>query len=278
MMPGIVSNCWQWQLAHGILLEDLLGQALDRGYHVIELRQTCLGGFEDCERGFPKVSALGSLTSQFPEIQFNLALSLPFLGRIEVSEDPLFKLAVEAAQALSGRFFPHLRLVDLDTSDGVLKGRELEIAHQIFRLALPLVDSGGWLSLEHSLQPWVYFSKVVKEARQLLGSCSARLRVCYDPANLLVAPDHPDPSLVVRNLDVTSLSMIHLKQFKAEQFQTTVESGEIDWQTQFSVLDQLGYVGPALFEVQSARDVWTNLDRSRTYLESLGGCFAGGER
>lgn len=273
MIPGIVSNCWQWQLGQGIALEDLLSQALDRGYRAVELRQTCLGSFEERKGFVPRVSALGRLADRFREIRFDLALAFPFLGPGGVVEDPLFQTGVDAARALSGRFRPHLRLVDLATTEDMLRGSELQAAQEVVRLAEPLADAGGWLSLEHSLQPWTRFNRVLGESRRLLGSRSDHLRLCYDPVNLLFAPDRPDPSQVVRGLDFSSLSMVHLKQFQEGELQTWIADGEIDWEAQIAGLERHGYNGPALFEVRSDDRIWENLDRSRVYLESLGGQF-----
>lgn len=273
MIPGIVSNCWQWQLEQGTRLEDLLGQALDRGYLAVELRQTCLGSFEKPDGFVPKASALGCLADRFPEIQFDLALAFPFLGPAGVVEDPLFQAGVEGARALSGRFRPHLRLVDLETTGGMLRGRETQAAREVARLAESLADTGGWLSLEHARQPWTSFTRVMGEARRLLGSRSDHLRLCYDPVNLLFASDRPDPAEVVRSLDAATLSMVHLKQFHAGELQISIEAGEIDWEAQISGWARHGYKGPALFEVRPDERIWENLDRSRVYLESLGGRF-----
>ena len=273
MIPGIVSNCWQRQLERGIALEDLLGQALDRGYLAVELRQTCLGSFETREGFVPRVSALGRLAGRFPEIRFDLALAFPFLGPGGAVENSLFKTGVDAARALAGRFPPHLRLVDLETTGEMLRGREPQAAREVARLAEPLADAGGWLSLEHARQPWTSFTRVMGEARRLLGTRSNPLRLCYDPVNLLFASDRPDPAEVVRSLDAASLSMVHLKQFQSGALQTSIEAGEIAWEAQISGLARHGYQGPALFEVRSDQRIWENLDRSRVYLESLGGRF-----
>ena len=281
MIPGIVSNCWQRQLGRGTALEVLLSGALDRGYRAVELRQTCLGSFEEREGFVPKVPALGRLADRFPEIRFDLALAFPFLGPGGVVEDPLFQTGVEGARALSGRFRPHLRLVDLATTGEMLQGREPQVAHQVARLAEALAEAGGWLSLEHSRQPWNSFIRVMREARLLLGSRRDHLRLCYDPVNLLFAADRPDPGQVVRSLEVSDLSMVHLKQFREGELQTSIEDGEIDWKAQITRLNRREYDGPALFEVRSDDGIWGNLDRSRVYLESLGGRFrdarSGGE-
>lgn len=251
MIPGIVSNCWQWQLERGSALEDLLDQALDRGFRAVELRQTCLGSFEEPEGFAPKVTALGRLADRFPDIRFDLALAFPFLGTGGFVGDPLFQAGVDAVRALAGRFPPHLRLVDLETTGGMLRGREPQAAREVARLAESLADTGGWLSLEHARQPWTSFIRVMGEARRLLGSRSDHLRLCYDPVNLLFASDRPDPAEVIRSLDAASLSMVHLKQFQSGAFQTSIGAGEIDWEAQISGLARHGYGGPALFEVRS---------------------------
>ena len=187
----------------------------------------------------------------------------------------MFQAGVDAARALAGRFPPHLRLVDLETTAGMLRGREPQAAREVARLAESLADTGGWLSLEHARQPWTSFTRVMGEARRLLGSRSDHLRLCYDPVNLLFASDRPHPADVIRSLDAASLSMVHLKQLRSGALQTSIGAGEIDWEAQISGLARHGYEGPALFEVRSDQRIWENLDRSRVYLESLGGPFQG---
>ncbi len=275
MILGLVSNCWRQQLDSGVSLETLISRAAESGYQTIELRQTCLGRFEDPQSFLPRTKALLDLPQGFPELRFDLALAFPFLDPANPGpKDPLFDLGVEAAGALSGRFHPHLRLVDLDTSDEQLASVPLpDLAARLAELARRLIQTGGLLSLEHARQPWGVFLSLVLEARQLLGEDAPGLRICYDPANLLAASDAPKPIQVVRGLAPETLSMLHLKQFRGREFQQLVGPGEIDWQSQISVLKSRGYTGPALFEIDAHSRIWEHLDQSRTYLQGLGASF-----
>ena len=254
---GVVSNCWHCQLGEGISLEKLVAKALEHNYRAIELRQSYLGSFEDGGKHFPRVEALASLPRQFPEIRFNLALAFPFLNPKECDPtDPLFVTGVEAAQALSGRFFPHLRLVDLATTEEMLVGGTQEAVIKMADLARSLGRVHGVLSLEHSRQPWNLFSVLVTQARHLLLE-EQELGVCYDPANLLLAPDRPNPNQVVRSMELEALSMVHIKQFRGVEFQVKVGPGEIDWQTQIAVLKSANFDGPALFEIRPDQAIWS---------------------
>ncbi len=275
MILGLVSNCWHQQLAEGASLEELLSRAAETGHRAIELRQTCLGRFEDPQTFLPRAEALLDLPEAFPQLQFDLALAFPFLDPVnEGSSDPRFEAGIEAAEALSGCFHPHLRLVDLDTTDEQLASVSLaDLAAKLARLARRLIRVGGLLSLEHAREPWGVFRTLILEARQLLGEDAPGLRICYDPANLLAASDSPEPTRVVEGLAPETLSMLHLKQFRGREFQRLVGPGEIDWRTQISVLKSRGYTGPAMFEIDSHSRIWEHLDQSRTYLEELGASF-----
>ena len=275
MILGLVSNCWRRQLDEGVSLEKLLSRAAESGYRAIELRQTCLGRFEDLQTFLPRTEALLHLPQAFPELQFDLALAFPFLDPVKgASSDPRFEAGVEAAEALSGCFHPHLRLVDLDTTDEQLASAALpDLAAKLATLARRLIQAGGLLSLEHARQPWGLFQTLVLEARQLLGEDAPGLRICYDPANLLAASDTPEPTRVVQGLAPETLSMLHLKQFRGPAFQPLVGPGEIDWRSQISVLKSRGYTGPAMFEIDAHSRIWEHLDQSRTYLQGLGASF-----
>ncbi len=275
MILGLVSNCWRQQLVEGVPLEKLISRAAESGYRAIELRQTCLGRFEDPQTFLPRTEALARLPKAFPELRFDLALAFPFLDPIhDASCDRLFETGVEAAQALSGRFCPHLRLVDLDTTEEHLTSVPLlDLTANLARLARRLIERKGLLSLEHAREPWGVFQDLVTEARLLLGEDAPGLRICYDPANLLAASDSPEPTRVVETLAPETLSMLHLKQFRGDEFQERVGPGEIDWRSQISVLKSRGYSGPAMFEIDAHTQIWEHLDQSRTYLEGLGASF-----
>ncbi len=269
MILGVVSNCWQCQLGEGIPLEKLVAKALERNFRAIELRQSYLGRFEDRRGHFPRVEALATLPLEFPEIRFNLALAFPFLNpKQHDPTDPLFVTGVEAAEALSGQFFPHLRLVDLATTAEILRGGKQEAVIKMANLARSLGRIHGVLSLENSRQPWNLFSVLVTQVRCLLWE-EQELGVCYDPANLLLAPDRPNPNQVVRNMEFDALAMVHIKQFRGAEFQVKMGPGEIDWQTQITVLKSANFEGPALFEIRPDQAIWEHLDQSRSYVERL---------
>ena len=115
-MLGLVSNCWRLQLLEGALLDALIGEAAERGFRFVELRQTCLGGFEHGDECIPDAVELARLPDQFPEVHFDLAVSLPYFSHANVIQDPLFAAAKRAACVLAGSHKPHLRLVDLNTT------------------------------------------------------------------------------------------------------------------------------------------------------------------
>ena len=55
---GIVTNCWKYELDHGVPLVACLDQAVEHGLVAIELRQTALGNLESTDRYFPAVEQL----------------------------------------------------------------------------------------------------------------------------------------------------------------------------------------------------------------------------
>ena len=75
MIQGLVSNCWRAQLEQDYPLESLLEQAVENDYRVVELRQSCLGTFEDAQQ-MPSAERLARLPERFPEVRFNLAVLL----------------------------------------------------------------------------------------------------------------------------------------------------------------------------------------------------------
>jgi len=267
---GLVSNCWRRQLAEGAALETLIAEASRRGYRAIELRQTCLGRYETAGDYLPLADALAELPGQFPEIRFNVAVCVPFMNPEPASDDPVRRAGKWAAQAVSGEFPPHLRLVDLMTT-----GRQLQdaapaaIGNTIARLVRSLVEIGGFLSVENSLQPWQPFREAWNCARRQLGSDAARLRLCFDPCNLLLPDDGTDPAGVTASLSADELSMVHFKQRRDGRFLPTVSDGDVDWRAQLAILKQHRYTGPGLFEIEPHKNIWDHLDESRDYLARL---------
>ena len=271
MILGLVSNCWRTQLLDGGDLVELIDEAMRRGYRAVELRQTCLGQFETNDEHVPIADALAELPSRFPAIRFNIAINVPCLNPDMKADDSLFQAARLAAFAVSGEFPPHLRLVDLTTVGGQLDGLSPESSGPVVaQLARSMVEFDGLLSIENSLQPWDWFRRVFDCARGELGSESGRLKMCYDPCNLLMPDDDVDPLEVTDSLSATELSMVHFKQRRAGQIYPALSDGDIDWTGQVSCLNRKQYTGAALFEVEPHKRVWEYLKGSVEYLRRAG--------
>ena len=281
MLTGIVSNCWKTQLDAGLPLDDLLAEASRRGYRAVELRQTCLGEYETHGDHLPIAERLQNIPSRFPQIRFNVAIDVPFLTVPFDQSDPLFVAGCRAADALAGESFPHLRLVDLSTSGEQLDRSDIgRIAASVVKLVEAVTELGGVLSIEQSRQSWRSFHSVWDTARGLSGANADRLRLCYDPCNLLIAdrttPEIDiDPDQVTASLTAECVSMLHLKQRRAGDICPDIRDGAIDWREQAAILRRIGFDGPALFEVAPHGRVWKLLDDSINYLRQQGLNIAG---
>jgi len=276
MLPGIVSNCWRVQLDAGVPLDDLLAEASGRDYRAVELRQTCLGLYETQDDHLPIAERLQDLPSRFPGIRFNIAIDVPFLTAPFDRHDSVFVTGCRAAEALAGESDPHLRLVDLSTSAEEIDRSDAEqIGASVVNLVEALMEIDGVLSIEQSRQAWDPFRRVWDTARSLLGTNADRLRLCYDPCNLLlsdrmISGHEIDPNQVTASLSAEAISMVHLKQRRGGQVCTDVRVGEIDWPQQIAIFRQIGFDGPALFEVAPHQSVWESLQESIDSLRQQG--------
>lgn len=238
---------------------------------MIELRQSCLGGYESGEENLPDASALAAFPEKFAGVRFNVAVNIPFLSPETSPDHPVFQAGKSSAEAVAGDLPPHLRLVDLTTSNERLEGIGPQVAgNTIARLTRSVAKIGGVLSVEHAYQPWRQFRKAFDAARKQLGTDRDRLRLCYDPCNLRLLEDGTDPNQVTLSLSAGELSMVHFKQRQSGRILPRVSDGEIDWVTQLSTLKQIGYAGPGLFEVDSHERVWEFLEESVNYLRRAG--------
>ena len=264
---GIVSNCFRTQLTSGASLTDLIGEAVAHGYRVIELRQTCLGEFETGDNSLPLPESMTVLSESFPGIRFDVAIAVPFLQDGFSIDDDVFTAGKWAAHAVAGEYAPHLRLVDLSTK--LIADSPQSVGKQMARLTRAMIELDGILSVEHSLQPWHEFRAAFDAARNDLGPDSDRLRLCYDPCNLLFPGDGVDPPEITASLKPAELSMVHAKQ-RSDGPLTTVAAGDVDWKAQAVALKQIGYGGPILFEIEPHADIWSHLEFSRRYLQEQG--------
>ena len=268
MILGLVSNCWRDQLQANTPLENLIAEAARRGFSAVELRQSCLGEFETGAQHIPNAATLARLPSQFAHIQFNVAMALPFLSPEVNPAGSVFQAGLSAALGVSGQFTPRLRLVDLATHIAESDMPDIDAAASaLAALADVATESGVELSVENSIQPWNRFRRIVNRG---LSQCrkERRFRLCYDPANLLLQPDLLSPGEVTRSLNVHELSMVHFKQRLQGKFLDSVCDGDIDWSEQLGALAQIGFCGPALFEIESSSNVWQRLEASRRYLQT----------
>lgn len=272
MKLGLVSNCWQKQLEEGTDLIDLVAEATQFGFSRVELRQTCLGRFEQGDPPVPDAAALQELANSFPDVEFNVAVNVPFLGPLNNSTQlgPVFEAAVEGALAVAGTHRPHLRLVDLSTSGADFLSYVTNNTCQLAPWAKPMIEHNGWLSLEHSLQPWQPFHDTLTATRDLLGDKANHLRLCYDPVNLFFSDTDPNPAAVTRSLSPDEISMIHFKQRCDGEILGNMSDGDVDWRDQAHGIREIDFDGTFLFEIRSTENVWDELHRSVEYLRHCG--------
>jgi sugar phosphate isomerase/epimerase len=267
MTNGLVSNCWQHQLSAGVKLDELLTEAVRRKFQVIELRQGSLGEYESGASSLPDDTRLAELSERFPEMSFNIAMSVPFLRSLSSADTMLLNAGRRAALAVAGAGRPHLRLVDLVSPFDV----NYELAHRnLVALAQSMESINGMLSIEHSFQEWHGLLHAFRSARTALGERKARLRFCFDPCNLQMADEEIDVAAAARTLSSDEISMVHIKQCRDGSVLPDVSTGGVNWQSVGNALKDVGYCGPSLFELASSADIWGQLENSRRHLEESG--------
>ncbi|GAB4136840.1 MAG: hypothetical protein Tsb009_04080 [Planctomycetaceae bacterium] len=270
MNYGIVSNCFRTQLEAGESLDSLVGQAEQRGFRFIELRQGSLGEFEEQAFIVPNRD-LAELHQRFPKIQFNLAVEFPFLSPHYQFDEKDISGFLWATSMLSGEQTPHLRLVDLETTDDDLQAIGIENAVEtILALTEKLTALNGILSLEHARQSWRFFEGAFSTARESMGKRADRLQLCFDPCNLLLAGDRPNQAEITASLNVDTISMVHFKQRKSGAILPDMQEGDVDWPAVINELNRLHYSGPSLFEVAPSENLWENLNASCDFLNTIG--------
>ena len=123
MKIGAITNTWQVQLST-TSLPQLVERARRRGAEHVELRQTCLGTFEQGggENWTPDSHGLSRLVRTFPMTTFNLAVAYPCLSSEDPAPSGMFHRALDTAVEMAGSSGPHLRLVDPVRFDASLGG------------------------------------------------------------------------------------------------------------------------------------------------------------
>lgn len=287
MIAGLVTNCFRHQLDAGESLLDLIAEAERRGYRAIELRQGSLGEFESDDQN-PDAQQLTELPSRFPDVRFNIAVQFPFLSPGVDPHDAVFSAGKWAAQAVSGEAPPHLRLVDLTTTDEQLaEADRFILTENLIRLVAAMAEIDGVLSIENGPQNWPALWEVFDsvrdrgsirrgasvQGRDFVSPDAHRLMLCYDPCNLLMNDANPDPATVTGGLIGDDISLFHFKQRRDGAILPTVCDGDLDWPAQVALLSHINYAGPGLFEVMSSESIWEALDESTTYLNNAGLAF-----
>lgn len=265
--PGIVTNCWKEQLDQGVALETLLDSAVQYKLVFIELRQTALGRIESASDYSPDVKQLRELAERYPLLRFNYAMSFPFLSGGISSAGKFLDQAREAAVAVAGDSLPHLRLVDLVTSREQIADFEVMTVREMAELVRSMDQVGGILSVENCRQPWKDLFRVVQRTRDQLGRLGEKLKICFDPANFGLSDEAGDPLEALSQMEISELSMVHVKQVKEAVVLPELVAGEVDWAAQLSQLEQRGYQGPVLFEMAPGPDCWQRLETARTFLQ-----------
>ena len=133
MKLGAITNSWRNQLPpHD--LSDLIQQASDDGAKHIELRQTCLGTYENGE-GLDwrlDLEKIGQLVNRFSNLTFNLAVASTCLTTKIDPKGDYFQGALAGAKFVNP-VNPHLRTVDPNSAVAAWTSAD-EINEECFQL------------------------------------------------------------------------------------------------------------------------------------------------
>jgi len=256
---GIVSNCWNFYLHNGVPLKDLVAHAADLQMRDVEFRQGSLGDLEPTHNT-PHLDSFKAIAQAHYNCRFDYAMSFPFFGESFDSSTCSLQLGRDVALAC-GNGDAHLRLVDV-TSDNTTAADHFErTVCSLAELADDLYEYGIRLSVEHSFQSWDLFWPLFDQAKS--RSSSSNLWICFDPANLSLAGEADRIDQVVRNIEKTVISMLHVKQANRGTIETELCEGEVLWPDVVQQFHAAAYSGPMMFEFISSPEI------ERVTLESL---------
>ena len=274
MIFGAITNSWRDQI-FTTDLPRLVERARRRGVTHIELRQTCLGQYEQGagDDWRPVTDKLARLGRTFPVLTFNLAIAYPCLTREPDPASPLIQASLEAAKAV-GTLAPKLRMVDTGEFDGPWE-RPTDVeaaAARVAELARESARQEVRLFMENSGQPIRSMALVVQEARkQLTVQEAAYLGLCVDPINSLRADPDSDPITEVEALPLDYIFMVHFKQTADGQLLPKITDGDLSYPRLLQTLQQKGYDDLAIIEIPSGEEVFEHIRESVEYLERLMG-------
>ncbi len=269
MIFGAITNSWRLQLEDRPLV-DLVGQAEAKGARHIELRQTCLG---TCESGEgddwrPSLAGLADVVEAHPGLTYDLAMAWPCLTRETDPQGEAWQAALEGARLVGGDA-PQLRIVDPSPFDAAWKSPEdvPDAAWGLAGLATEAARQGVVLSMENSGQPIGSMAMLVEAVRERMpAEFRHYLGLCPDPTNQLRRFPDSDPLGDLDALPQDMLKIVHFKQTRGGEAWPTVDDGDLDCLEMLEILTAKGYDGPAIMEIPSHRDVFSNLENSFDYL------------
>lgn len=274
MRIGAITNTWQAQLSI-TSLPQLVERARRRGAEHVELRQTCLGTFEQGggENWVPDAHGLGRLVRTFPMTTFNLAVAYPCLSSEDPAPSGMFQRALDTAVGMAGSSGPHLRLVDpvrFETPWEAPGDIPPEAVGSVKELTQSAMGRGAKLSIENAGQPIRSMGILVDLVRESLSSDEAAcLGLCVDPINSLRADPGSDPIAEIEALPLDYLFMVHFKQMVGGAMHPTVDDGDLDYPRLVNMLKEKGYRGNVVLEIPSAEEAFDNFVESIRYLEPL---------
>ena len=273
MKIGAITNTWQAQLAT-TSLPQLVERARRRGAEHVELRQGCLGTYEQGggDNWSPDSSGLSRLVRMFPMTTFNLAVAYPCLSSEDHAPSSVFLRALDTTVEMAGSTGPHLRLVDPVRFEGPWEGPGdvPTEALGVKDLAQASAGRGARLSLENAGQPIRSMGILVDMVRESLPPDEgAWLGLCVDPINSLRADPGSDPIAEIEALPLDYLFMVHFKQMVGGTMHPTVDDGDLDYPRLVNMLREKGYRGNVVLEIPSAEEAFDNFVESIRYLEPL---------
>lgn len=269
MILGAITNSWTHQLeSHD--LSDLIAEAESRGARHVELRQTCLGGYETGESdGWrPSLERLSKLPAAYPDLGFNLAMVWPCLTQRRDPRGDAFQAALEGAKAV-GRSKPQLRVVDPSPFDAPWDvPRDIpDEALGVADLAKEAARHGVVLSIENSGLPVRSLAMLVDVVRAAMqGSEAHYLGLCPDPVNQLLLDSDTDPLDDLEALPLDAMKIVHFKQLRDGRPYRSVDAGDLDCERMVAILQAKGYAGPAIMEIPPGPEAFDNLEASLEFL------------
>ena len=272
MKLGAITNSWRNQLpTHD--LSDLIQQASNDGAKHIELRQTCLGTYENGEGLDWKLDLdkVGELVNKFSNLTFNLAVASTCLTTKIDPKGDYFQGALAGAK-LVNPVNPHLRTVDPNAAVAAWTSADEinEECFQLVELVKEAASQGVIISIENSGLTIGAMHVLVNAVRERLNDNEKEyLGICPDPTNQLRRHKDSNPLAELNELDLNMIKLVHYKQARNGEGITTVDDGDIDCSEMIRVLCHKGYTGIGILEIPSDDNVFDNFKVSVNYLEKL---------